>query len=84
MSKWFEVEVQTLTVYAVEVDDDQNELDAIDKVDYIHSGRGKSTMTALPLPSAHLPTIKKNCDYLKPLIEECDGDQGENDDEEGR
>lgn len=69
MSKWFEVEVQTLTVYAVEVRDGQNERDAIDRVHYAHNARGKTSMTALPLPVDHLPTIKKNCDYLKPLVE---------------
>jgi len=83
MSKWFEVELQTLTVYAVEVDDDQNELDAIDRVSYDQRVRGKRSMTALPLPSAHLPTIRKNCDYLKPLIEDRDGDLGEAYDQDG-
>lgn len=80
MSKWFEVEVQTLTVYAVEVPDGQNERDAIDRVHYAHNARGKTSMTALPLPAAHLPTIKKNCDYLKPLVERS---RERDDDEDG-
>jgi hypothetical protein len=82
MSKWFEVEVQTLTVYAVEVEDGQNERDAIDRVHYAYNARGKTSMTALPLPAAHLPTIKKNCDYLKPLVERGrDRDRGDDEDE---
>lgn len=76
MSKWFEVELQTLTVYVVEVLDGENENDAIHKVSCIQYMRGKQAFTALPLPSDHLATIKQNCDYLKPLVED------DNDDEE--
>jgi hypothetical protein len=80
MSKWFEVEVQTLVVYAIEVKDGQNETDAIDTVvwEMDREMAGRSTYTAQPLPAEHAETFKKNAHRVRALDPESNS---EDDDE---
>lgn len=74
MSKWYEVEVQTLVVYAVEVRDNQNEIDAIEVAANDCSRYGRRTFTAQPLPPEHQETFRKNANMVRTLDPHDDQD----------
>lgn len=76
MSKWFEVELQTLVVYAIEVKDDESEQAAIDVALTDWTLYGRTTATALPVPSTHLPMIRKNAHMVRTLDPHFDEDGG--------
>jgi len=78
MSKWYEVEVQTLVVYAVEVEDDENEGHAINEALDQAPLTGRSSGSTLPLPAAHLAMIRKNADVVLSL----DGEWSTEDEDE--
>lgn len=67
MSKWYEVEVQSLVVYAVEVEDDENENHAINLALSFAPMKGTSSGSAEPLPHSHLDMIRKNADVVLSL-----------------
>lgn len=81
MSKWYEVEVQVLIVYAVEVNDSENEVHARDAAYEDYKGAGRVSTSAQPLPAQHIATIRKNADKVLPLDDGAMPDGWENDDD---
>lgn len=76
MSKWYEVEVRTLIVYAIEVDDDKNELTAEEIAILSCDNYRGVTALALPIPPEHVATARKNADRVR-CIDGWDGSESE-------
>jgi len=66
MTKWYEVEVQTLVVYAVEVEDYENEIQA-EHLATMDAMEGKVTATAVPVPKRYINMIKKHADRVRQI-----------------
>lgn len=76
MSRWFEVEVQTLVIYAVEVKDSENEKRAIEIALNDWTLQGRTSATALPVPISHLQMIRKNAHMVRTLDPHYDEEGG--------